>query len=333
VTSTDRLSKEAGAYLGAAFDINVQLKRMTPQNLPHFLVDRYLFWEAELLGHCVLFMQPKERGKDNGDITKHQLLLRKQKPDRPVILLLEDLPPALRTKLIARKVAFLYPKHQIYVPELVLALSERSSKPKPLPPEQLSPTAQLIIIAALHDMDIDSASLGELSNRFDLALMSVSRAFDELEELELIATFRQSRQRRLRLRVEGGDLWEAAKKRLSSPVRKCRTVRTPTGRLASDKFVLAGLSALSNYTMLAPPRIDRLAVAAISWKELVQEFQIEETWPGDDDAVEIETWRYDPRALNTHLIADRISLYLSVRDDPDERVALAAEQLLEPLGW
>ena len=27
------------------------------------------------------------------------------------------------------------------------------------------------------------------------------------------------------------------------------------------------------------------------------------------------------------------SLYLSVRDDPDERVAQAAEQLLEPFGW
>ncbi|MGV7120312.1 hypothetical protein [Sphingopyxis sp. 550A] len=328
--SADRIASEAAAYLAGAFNMPVDLTPAAPRNLPHFLLDRYRFWDAEILGQRVLFMQPDEPWAAPGDIAKHQGTARQHLSGMPIILLLETLPAALRDRLIAHKAAFLCPKHQIYVPELLLALSEHPQRPKPPPADQLSPTAQLITIARLHGMDIDSASLGELAKRFDLALMSVSRAFDELETLGLIKTFRQSRQRRVRFRAEGADLWRATEQRLRSPVRKLRTVR---GRLSSDQLVLAGLSALSSYTMLAPPRIERYAVDATSWKGLVRELAVEEAWDGEEDVVEIETWRYNPLPLVDHLIADRISLYLSVRDNPDERVALAAEQLLEPLGW
>lgn len=328
--TASRLANEAEGYLAAAFNLHVALTPSIPANFPHFLLDHYRFWDAHILGSHVLFMEPKEPRNATGDIAKHQANARQRRPDIPIILLLEVVPASLRDRLIAHKTAFLCPKHQLYVPELLLALSEQPLRLKPPPPDQLSPTAQLIIIARLHGMDIDSASLGELAERFDLALMSVSRAFDELETLELIATFRQSRQRRVRFLMEGADLWRASEQRMRSPVRKLRTVR---GRLTSDQFVLAGLSALSAYTMLAPPQIERYAVDATSWKGLVRELEVEEAWPGEEDVIEIETWRYNPLPLVQDLIADRISLYLSIRDNPDERVELAAEQLLEPFEW
>jgi hypothetical protein len=47
----------------------------------------------------------------------------------------------------------------------------------------------------------------------------------------------------------------------------------------------------------------------------------------------IETWTYDPRLLARDGFVDPLSLYLSVRHSRDERVAQAADRLLEPFGW
>jgi len=54
---------------------------------------------------------------------------------------------------------------------------------------------------------------------------------------------------------------------------------------------------------------------------------------GDPAGDEIETWSYDPAALATSDVVDELSLYLSTRDHPDERVAQAADQLLENMSW
>jgi hypothetical protein len=53
----------------------------------------------------------------------------------------------------------------------------------------------------------------------------------------------------------------------------------------------------------------------------------------DDERVEVQTWTYDPRILASNGVVDRLSLYLSVRGSPDERVAQAAEELLETFEW
>ena len=53
----------------------------------------------------------------------------------------------------------------------------------------------------------------------------------------------------------------------------------------------------------------------------------------DDARFEIETWSYDPGVLATGETVDPLSLYLTVRNHADERVAQAADQLLEQFQW
>ena len=132
------------------------------------------------------------------------------------------------------------------------------------------------------------------------------------------------------LLAQGGDLWRQVKDRLQSPVRKLRRVqRGLEDRLAPR----AGESALAHYTMLAAPRVERRAVAATRWKELAPQLDGGAAFDFAGAVTELETWSYDPAPLAQGGVVDRLSLYLSVRDDPDERVAQAAEQLLEPFGW
>ena len=44
-------------------------------------------------------------------------------------------------------------------------------------------------------------------------------------------------------------------------------------------------------------------------------------------------WRYDPDIVTGEAQADPLSLYVQFHDDPDERVAGAASQLMEQFSW
>jgi hypothetical protein len=60
---------------------------------------------------------------------------------------------------------------------------------------------------------------------------------------------------------------------------------------------------------------------------------LRETERGDPAGDEVETWTYDPGALARDDVVDRLSLHLSLRHHPDERVAQAANELLEDFAW
>jgi DNA-binding MarR family transcriptional regulator len=249
---------------------------------------------------------------------------------RLFVLLLDAVPAALRRRLVEKRVAFISPGAQFYVPEAFVDLRETySSEPGPSS-EQVSPTTQVVILAALLGHDVHDASLTQLADRYQVAIMSMSRAFDELEALELARPHRVGRQRRLSLRFGGGDLWRAVEGRLQSPVRKTRYV---TGNLPLNEAVLAGESALARYTMLNEPRIECRAAPAAAWKRMARHHGLETAWAYDEHRVEVQTWAYDPQVLSDNEVADRLSLYLSARHDADERVAQAADHLLEPFGW
>ena len=84
----------------------------------------------------------------------------------------------------------------------------------------------------------------------------------------------------------------------------------------------AGYLALSEYSMLSAPRTNVYAV-----NNLPAEY-IEEMTDADQDT-QIEQWIYDPCLFEKNGSVDPISLYhLSLRDDPDERVQEALEDMV-----
>jgi hypothetical protein len=55
-----------------------------------------------------------------------------------------------------------------------------------------------------------------------------------------------------------------------------------------------------------------------------------DTCPFEEDAaIIVEVWAYAPELLSEGASVDPLSLYLSMREDPDERVQTALAQLLE----
>lgn len=91
--------------------------------------------------------------------------------------------------------------------------------------------------------------------------------------------------------------------------------------------------ALSQYSNINPQSHATYAVyyGSTEAKELV-EYCID-AWDAEGDYVELELWSYDPHLLATDGIVDRLSLYLSLREEKDERVQQAMETMLRNMRW
>jgi len=329
----ERLRHAAEGYARDAFGVELTLEPIQLSALPYYIADRYCLWRGEMLGRDCLFMEvrPAESPEGPGELARHREVVLKRWPGNLVILLFETLTPRRRKRLIADRFAFMVPGAQLFIPELLLEFRERSAKaPTSRAPERFSPTAQLVTIAVLLRQEIEGANATTLARRFGVAVMSMGRAFDELQAAGVADAGRVGRDRALHMKAEGRALWREVERYLQSPVRNVRRVAIPY----PERFpgLVAGESALALYTALASPRTQTLAVAGADWNRLVREHGLRDVEPGDDGD-DVQTWTYDPAALADRNVVDRLSLYLSVRDHADERVAQAAEQLLESLPW
>ncbi|MBA3895682.1 MAG: hypothetical protein H0X36_00775 [Sphingomonadaceae bacterium] len=331
-TGLDALGEAAEAYVQNAFGIRMGLEPVAGAGLAHFLHDRYRIWQGQLNGEPALLVAIRAPGHGaTTEFIKHRDLLRRQLGIRLVLLLLEHVPTVIRRQMVERQIGFLAPGAQLYVPEALLDLRERTPTRAPTANAQFGPTTQVLILASLLGEDLNDGNLTHLAERFQVAIMSMSRTLDELEALQIAKAHHVGRQRRLQFVVRDRELWQAVEGRLQSPVRKVRTVR---GNLPDDVAPRAGESALAHYTMLAEPRFPHRAIPAARWKRLQQSLELKVGFDFDgDDRAELQTWSYDPRVLSQEPVVDRLSLHLSMRHDPDERVAQAAQQLLQPFGW
>ena len=89
----------------------------------------------------------------------------------------------------------------------------------------------------------------------------------------------------------------------------------------------SGYSALAECSMLNAPNVKYYATERISqWKDVMtnrlQDSQVQ---------VAVEMWRYNPRKLSTRNTVDELSLALALREDADERVEEAVEEMLNEL--
>lgn len=180
------------------------------------------------------------------------------------------------------------------------------------------------------DARLEDRNLTELANELGVSIVSVSRTLDELEAMQLAKAHHVGRQRRLHMLLGGRELWDASQARLQSPLRKVRVVSMPHGAKIGP---LAGESALAHYTMLSEPQVETRAVLGASWKRIEADYALMPATPFDDDRVAVQAWTYDPQMLAQDGVVDRLSLYLSIRNAADERVAQAADELLETFPW
>lgn len=297
--------------------------------LPHFLRDRYTFLEGTLFARPCLFVAPN-RDLDALEAPAglaRQLAQVASRSDATVILLLPVLAAYNRRRLIDHGINFIVPGAQLFLPALAVDLREHV-RPRLRPPQpdrkRLSPTAQMIVIDALLDGRLHGLIAKDIAETLGVSAMAVSRAMEELRTTTFTAMEPQGSGFRLYFKVLGRALWDEALPLMGTPVRKLRGVSNIP--LAPNVF-LAGESALARYTSLADPPRTVFAIHDKDWKMLTRHGGGETGLASG--SIWLETWSYAPGALARGKdIVDPLSLFLSLEAD-DERLAIAAEDLLE----
>ncbi len=315
------------AYLGRVLGTAIHI-HPTPVDraLPFLISDQYGFFEGPIVSHPCLFLVVRaDTPSPPSALQKHLQTIQSKFPARPILLIISNLDSRSRTRLIDHKIAFVVPDSQLYAPMLAIDLRERIA-PLGMTPKHFSPSAQLLVLAHLLHRDLQDELPSRLANRLQTTAMSMGRAFAEVEALDLATVTSLGKERRLAFKFHGRALWERALPYLRSPVRKRRGLP----ELPHDfPGLLAGEAALSRYTLLSAPRAKSYAVPASQWKKLAGKFKLYYSHTVFEEDYVLETWSYDPAALSESEIVDPLSLYLSVKGRGDERMALAADELLD----
>jgi DNA-binding MarR family transcriptional regulator len=296
--------------------------------LPSFLERTYRLYETQIAGRRCVFVTARENMATPSDIAKHIGLVRSA-VDAVVVFAVPSLSAHNRSRLLGHGVAFVVPGNQLYIPDLAMDLREHFRAPKLQDADGLSPAAQAVLFHHLLRPDESASTPSLIAKRLHYSAMSIGRAFDDLVAVRLAETEKHGKERHIRFKSAGRQLLEVARDHLRSPVRAMKFVK---GALVGAPLKTAGESALAELTDLSRPRMDAYAVAASAWKTVARDRSLVETDRHDADYM-VETWSYDPAGLSDMPTVDPLSLYAQFKDHSDERVAAAAERLLEGLPW
>lgn len=244
-------------------------------------------------------------------------------------LVAEGLPGYTRRRLVERQIPFVVPDQQIFWPALGVAAQALKATRRTPQVDVCTPAAQAVLIYALNGHVKTPTTPKVLAKELGYAGMSMTRALDELEALGLGRITRDGRERLLDFPEDKRTLWDAASPFLRSPVRK--TVRIREGQLSANLCLMAGETALAELSMLAPPKEPSYALSREDWKRLAD--QVELVPIEDVGTCRIQLWRYDPALFTQTGCVDPFSLYLSLRDETDERVESALEEMMERMKW
>ena len=294
-------------------------------SLPAFLEHTYKLYEAAIANRRCVFLAPRDLSLPPADIAKHINIVRAAAETAIVAFAAQTLSAHNRARLLKHRVSFVVPGNQLYIPDLAIDLREHFRAHRSVRADGLSPAAQAVLFDHFLRKDEPTSRPSIIAHRLHYSAMSIGRAFDDLVALGLAETEKLGKERHLRLKYRGRQLFEAAQTYLRSPVRAAKYVK---GRNAHPHLLHAGETALAELTDLSQPRTPTYALAASAWKTIARERHYSETDKFDADFV-IETWSYDPSALSSTTTVDPLSLYAQFREHIDPRVAGAAEHFLE----
>ena len=308
-------------YLNKVLGIEVVYMNGKFEHLPNFIVTRYRLQRVSMNGQGVIFLYPKTE-LEQGEVLKKQIARIQKNENLPVVLVLNELSFRQKEYLIREKIPFIVEGRQIYLPFMALYLQERCNAEKK-PREEILPSAQMLLLHFIYG-GAQELSTSQAAKDLELTPTSISRASRQLEEMGLLHIRKVGVQRIMQSEDSPKTLFQKAGDKLLNPIK--RTVYIPK-ELVGTELLESGYSALAEYSMLNTPNVRCYAAERISqWKDVMtnslQNSQVQ---------VAVEMWRYNPRKLSTRNTVDELSLALTLREDADERVEEAVEEMLNEL--
>lgn len=273
------------------------------KGIPVIYTLKYRFYDFTFRGETMILLQSEkkhETPKTSKTTANHLEALF----SRPVVFYFDTIMYYERKRYVEQGVFYIAGQRNAFLPMLISSPVSNRKKPA-----KLSAAAQYLIMYHLQAKSLEHRPLQDLTDTIPYSYVSIAKAVQNLEELELCHCERDSAgNKSIVFGVEGKDLWDKAKPFMSSPVKE----RYYCTGLPCGHFPLGGISALSERSHLSPDPEKTIAVYAKKWKK--EQFENPNTLEGP---YIVEFWRYPIIGDKT---VDKLSLYLTLENDPDPRV-------------
>ncbi|WP_113664329.1 hypothetical protein [Pedobacter nanyangensis] len=318
-------------YLEENFGLSLRLSQLGEEDrrrLPLYLKGSYEIQKADFDKVKLLFVRPKGNDYTPSQLEKQQFQLR-EILNGVIVFVLEDLEPYLRKRLIESRIAFCQTGKQLYIPELLVNLNDLRGKNKAETKKStLGYTSQCALIYHLLLGSIEDIPLGEVAKLLVTNAMSISRIAKELEQHQIISIEGTKEKQMHFIPATKRKIWEEVQNLMNSPIKKVFYTDFPLGNepLAIPSYD----SALAKYTTLSEGNQPAYAIARNKIDSLDEDKGLE---LGQYGRSRVELWAYDPAAFSRSRVVDPLSLYLSMRNEEDERIKIALEQMIDNIKW
>jgi hypothetical protein len=325
--------KDLKEYLKETLDIQLVLKPWKgAHRLSFFLQDSYSFYMALLLGRKYLFALAREESLVTPALLRKHIEQLHEKVGLPCVYVSSEVSSYDRKRLMQQGVQFIVPLRQIHLPSCGTDWQDRSHMtPTPRVIHKIMPSTQAVLIYILMHHDQETFTPLGLARALNYTQMTMTRALNELEMVGLGKAVRKGKERIFSLKGSSSQVWKRAKSFMQNPVKKRVWVKLKKNRLkeVTAEGALAGFCALAEHSMLSAPSHPIYAISLDVWKDIQQLGIIQEFVSRDDADIELEVWDYDPKLFEGNGAVDCYSLYLSLRENKDERVEIALDKLIK----
>jgi DNA-binding transcriptional ArsR family regulator len=326
------LTADVQAYLHETLGVDVRIRRWAgAQKLPYFLQDSFDLHELQLRDKQILLASGRKERLPALGTLRTQLDKLVSIAERPVVFATITLASYERKRLVEQKVPFVVPGNQLYLPDLGIDFREYFRQPLAAV-MAFTPATQAIFIAALlREEWKDELKPAEILAQLGYTTMTLSRAVRELAAAGLVTASQDGRVRSMRVNHPPAQAWEQAGPFLRNPVKRVLWVDY-WGGPKSLRPPLAGLSALASHSMLAEPAHPIYAITPAEWK-MVQGTKVRELPAPQPHASQWQVWSYTPSLMKPDVTVDPLSLTLSLKDEKDDRVQQALDELRGQFPW
>lgn len=318
--------------IGLELEIN-PLDKTMKDKLPFYLNEGYQWYNADLAERPCLFAEMKEQNAFGiAQMEKHFHQV-KGTIGLPVVAVFDKMEAYNRKRFIERKMAFVVPGKQLYLPDFLIDLQEFAKTAKKDQPN-LTSTAQQLLLAFILDQQqhnqLEHKTFKELATLLSTNPMAITRAVENLKSLGIIEVT-GDKEKFIRFGFKRQELLNDALKRnilLTPVIKRVYVDEIPLG--ITKRY--CNLSALPEYSDINPSRQEFLAIEKTIFYALQKSNALVNVNANDGHYC-LEVWKYNPDTLvgqhaNNAQVVDPLSLYLSLKDNHDERIEMALEQLI-----
>jgi hypothetical protein len=296
---------------------DIQLKE-----LPLYLKYANLYYVLELDGHKLLLAFTKDKVSKTALQLKKQSQIISKSMRMKVIFGMDTQSPLLRKRLVQEKVNFIMPGSRLYLPELLMDIKEVASKP-PIFSEQLSPSAQLLLLYHIQVDSLEPFSFKEIAQKLGYAPKTITKIATELKGKDFCKVT-GTKEKRFSFEINRKQLWKIVEPHMQSPIYKTFY----SNRKKDLYFYRSGASALFHYFPIYSPEKTVYAIFRPEF-EAIEENKYWDFLDEIEGDIQIEVWKYNPALLSSNGYIDLLSLYLYYRDSNDERIKVEIREMIQ----